>query len=169
MVQSIEKMKPSDSFMTVQHDVMKRIIENVDLLCQNKSYLQAAKRFGELRHLLEMHILTEERVLLPLLKHHTGDPEGYCSLFTSEHQRILRLIEKTAQAISQWNYGELAHGVKELRSLLSEHHAHEEHILHSALDGLVCCQGDWDAMCTRALAQVHDSQTSLASTKATHR
>jgi hemerythrin superfamily protein len=133
-----------------EHQHLSKILEDVVYLAQRASYLQAARRFGEFRHLLEMHVTAEERVVLPLFIERTGDPTGMGDRLRIEHSQILHFVEGIASAISQWDRNGFSERVVQLNAALEAHNRNEAAVLHPALNDLIATATDWRRLCASA-------------------
>lgn len=139
-----------DAFLTREHRNLDHTLADVEFLSDRRSFVQAAKRFGEFRRGLEKHVRAEEKALLPLFLQRTGDPEGIVPTLRSEHECLLRLLDEVGGALSRWDHSAFCSNLDALNSALKEHHHNEERLLHPALDSLLHNETDWRNLCQQA-------------------
>ncbi|MBS1152204.1 MAG: hemerythrin cation-binding protein [Myxococcaceae bacterium] len=145
--------QPTESFEQLcrhERQLLDEILADVEFLSLRESYLQAASRFGELRHLLEEHILTEERLVLPLFIERTGDPHQLADRIRNEHNALADLVELVAAAISRWDRTAFIDRVADLRAALKVHHEDEEAQLHPGVADVLKTAADWRLLCLTA-------------------
>lgn len=138
---------PIDRYLLGEHRRFDQLMADVEFLVDRRSFLQAAKRFGELRAALESHLHAEERVLLPLFEN--GDPrrKGAAKTLRDEHRKMLAMLDHLGAAISRNDFALFAKAVREFDVLAIEHQDSEQRVLHPWLEKVVHTEADYRRLC----------------------
>jgi iron-sulfur cluster repair protein YtfE (RIC family) len=142
-------MSSTDIF-NEEHRTLDHHLADVEFLADRRSYVTAAKRFGEVRRHLERHLNEEEQVLFPFYVERTNDADGVVAQMRLQHTEILAALEGVAAALTAADHCAFDAEVARLGQLLRAHQVSEEQLLHPALDRLLQTEVDWDALCRRA-------------------
>jgi len=76
---------------------VKHTMQDVVWLSSHESFVQAAKRLGEVLYLVEKHLQADDRALEQLRLAH---PESELQKIRKEHQRLLRLVQAAQAFVS---------------------------------------------------------------------
>jgi len=123
-----------DAFLSGEHSGLEEILSDVCCLAEQRSFVQAALRFGEFRLRLEKHLDAEERVLLPMFEDATGDPDDLLPRLHREHGQLRYLMDRLGTSISRWDMTAFCVRLEQITDTLEAHHRDEERALHAAVD-----------------------------------
>ena len=132
-----------------QYDELNRILGDVEVLAERRSFMPAALRFGEFRIELERHLSDEERVLLPQFVQHGGDSQTVERIVATRTDIVLS-VNRVGAALSQSEYAGFCASMTALDRALDAHRHDEETIIHPALEHLLKNDTDWDEMRAKA-------------------
>jgi hypothetical protein len=113
--------EPVESFEAARRrdrQLLDEMLADVEFLVLRQSYNQAARRFGELRHHVEEHVLTAERLILPRFVERTGDPDGLVQSIREDHHAVAELVDAIATAISRWDRARFIEQLPAMRAAL---------------------------------------------------
>jgi iron-sulfur cluster repair protein YtfE (RIC family) len=114
------------------HPALKQTLEDVAQLVQRKSFMTAAKRFGEFRLAEERHMNLEDKALFPIIERLMG-PNEAVQRGEVEHRTIRQLIDAVAGSLSNSTLPEFLEVHRQLLATLSEHWQHEEELVSCVL------------------------------------
>ncbi len=136
-----------------QHDALRRALEDVIQLQAGRAFSQAAQRYGRFRFDLENHLLTYEKVVLPLVLERSEDRASLSPLVSESRQTrhaMRDLTEAMSQALSQWNHDRFEQFRQKLQQMLSEHCQVEVRMLRQVPEHLLPLSEDWRLRCSEA-------------------
>jgi hypothetical protein len=109
------------------HRRLDKVLEDVQALARDSSYVSAAKRFGELRMGEEKHLKAEEE-LLGLLEHSPNCPP-FVGRIRQEHQQTLKLLDDVSEILSRWDIEHFTPKLDALANFLHRHEADEKELM----------------------------------------
>ena len=119
-----ERFETLSSLFEKDHLRMACMLDAVQALCEARSYLSAARLFGEFRQLQEHHLDGEERALGQLSGAGTC-PNELREALTREHLGIRELMTDVGNAISQNDETKFSRSVELLGRWVLTHNDHE--------------------------------------------
>jgi hemerythrin len=116
-----------------EHRCLKEILVDVKYLSEQRSFVQAAKRFAEFHRWLETHMEWEEREVLPAVALRGVKSKGAVSKIQAEHLRLMEWANAVASALSRSDHPAFIQALPQLETLLTSHHQFEECLLNPSI------------------------------------
>jgi hypothetical protein len=127
-----EHLAELEALFSRDHDRMRTTLSDVEYLCRKQSFPTAAKRFGELRLIIEQHLTAEERAL-DTLDREGHLPHGLAERIGEAHQALREKLRSAWDSLTQHDGQASVRAIHELTAALAAHERGEREELLPAL------------------------------------
>lgn len=125
------------TYLSWHHDRLDMQLEQVSRDVRAGRLDEARAGHGRFRTGLERHIRIEEHLVFPLFEARSGVSGGPTTVMREEHRQIRRAVETMAEGLHASDSRRFGEGLRFLNSVLREHNAKEQRILHPTTDRLL--------------------------------
>ncbi len=129
-----------------QYDTLNRILGEVEMMAEHRTFAAAAERFEAFRRALERHFSDEQDVLLPHFMKHASAPGEAVERILDARAQILRDLGEVGAALASSDYARFCVAMTALDRSLDAHRLDEEQVVHPALDAILKTDADWDRL-----------------------